>query len=114
MADHAAAAAADKGQSSGNKFCVCEAEATVILRVWRVKKDNERFWRLGSYKFLGFIWLFFFLVIFQILTYGLLISKIKDQNFLLDIFSFFLEFKLGLKILRGQVDGEGVQICIAE
>ena len=53
-------------------------------------------------------------MIFQILTYGLLISKIKDQNFLLDIFSFFLEFKLGSKKLRGQVDGEGVQIFIAE
>ena len=115
MVDQAAAAAVDKGQSSGNKFCVCEAEATFFLWVWRVKKDNERFWRLGCYKFLGFIWLFFFfLMIFQILTYGLLISKIKDQNFLLDIFSFFLEFKLGLKILRGQVDGEGVQIFIAE
>ena len=116
MADQAAAAAADKGQSNGNKFCVCEAEATFFLRVWRVKKDNERFWRLGSYKFLGFFWLFFFffLMIFQILTYGLLISKIKDQNFLLDIFSFFLEFKLGSKKLRGQVDGEGVQIFIAE
>ena len=51
MADQAAATAADKGQSSGNKFCVCEAEANFFLWVWRVKKDNERFWRLGSYKF---------------------------------------------------------------
>ena len=51
MADQAAAATADKGQSNGNKFCVCEAEATFFLWVWRVKKDNERFWRLGSYKF---------------------------------------------------------------
>ena len=50
-------------------------------------------------------------MIFQILTYGLFISKIKDQNFISEIkdknflldffFFFFLEFKLGLKKLKG-------------
>ena len=41
--------------SGGGKFCVCEAKAAFFLWVWRVKKNNERFWRLSSNKFLGFI-----------------------------------------------------------
>ena len=49
-ADQAAAAAAD---------FVCEVEAVFFLWVWRVKKNNERFWKLGSKKFLGFILPFF-------------------------------------------------------
>ena len=37
-------------------------------------------------------------MIFQILIYGLFISKIKGQDFLLDFFFFFsLEFKLSFK-----------------
>ena len=54
-------------------------------------------------------------MIFQILIYGLFISEIKDQNFLLDFsLLFFLpKFKLGFKKKKGQVHGEGVQICIA-
>ena len=39
----------------GSRFCVCEANAAFFLWVWRVKKNNERFWRLGSNKFVSFI-----------------------------------------------------------
>ena len=66
--------------SGGSKFCVCEAETAFFLWVWTVKKNNERFWRLGSKKFLGFTFIrpFFLFMISQILIYGLLISEIKD------------------------------------
>ena len=38
----------------GGRFCVCEVEVAFFLWVWSVKKNNERFWRLGSKNFLGF------------------------------------------------------------
>ena len=61
-----------------------------------MKKDSGRFWRLHSSKFLGFIWPFYLFMIYQNLIYGLFISEIKDQNFLLDFF-IFSKFKLGFK-----------------
>ena len=54
-------------------------------------------------------------MIFQILIYGLSISEIKDQNFLLDFFfsqSLSWDF-YNKKKVKFMVTGEGVQICIA-
>ena len=47
---------------------------------------------------------------------GFLFLSLKNKNFLLEFFFFFSEFKLGFFLKNGQVtqvQGEGVQICIA-
>ena len=54
---------------------------------------------------LRFYWSFFFFMIFQILIYGLFISKIKDQKFAVGFF--FFEVYVGLK-KKGQVQ---VRVC---
>ena len=59
-----------------------------------MKKDNKRFWRLYRQLQILIIGPFFLFMIFQNLLYGLFISKLKEQSFLLDFF-FSLELKLG-------------------
>ena len=73
---------------------VCKAKSAFFLWIWRVKKDNKRFWRLYRQLQILIIWPFFLFMIFQNLLYGLFISKLKEQSFLLDLF-FSLELKLG-------------------
>ena len=53
-----------------------------------MKNDNKRFWRLYRQLQILIIWPFFLFMIFQNLLYGLFISKLKEQNFPLDLFFF--------------------------
>ena len=53
-----------------------------------MKNDNKRFWRLYRQLQILIIWPFFLFMIFQNLLYGLFISKLKEQSFLLDFFFF--------------------------
>ena len=50
-------------------------------------------------------------MIFQILIYGLFISKIKDQKFAVGFF-FFEVYAVLKKKKKGPGSSEGVQICI--
>ena len=71
-----------------------------------MKKNNERFWRLGNNEFLGLFDPLFFIYDSQILIYGLFISEIKDKNFLLDLFFFWsLSWALKNKGVRFMVRG---------